>query len=108
LMHVGGADPQKNQAAVLRAFGELCRDPSFAHTLVLVGDRHLDDAVATERSARAAGRTVRLSRVTSAELRALYEGCALFLFPSLYEGFGLPVLEAMEAGAPVITSTTSS
>lgn len=108
LLHVGGADPQKNQGAVLRAFGALCADPGFKHSLVLVGGHHLDDSPATRVSPRAAGRIARLGPLTRAELQALYENCALLLFPSLYEGFGLPVLEAMQAGAPVITSNTSS
>ncbi len=41
-------------------------------------------------------------------MRALYQGAAAFVFPSLYEGFGLPVLEAFASGIPVITSTTTS
>jgi len=46
--------------------------------------------------------------VPDAELRALYGRCAVFLFPSRYEGFGLPVLEAMACGAPVVASNASS
>lgn len=108
LLHVGGADPHKNQAMVLRAFGELSRDPEFEHALVLVGQHHLDDARASDISPRAAGRIARLGEITRDELQFLYENCSVFLFPSLYEGFGLPILEAMQAGAPVITSDHSS
>ena len=49
-----------------------------------------------------------LGRVSEDELRALYAGAPVFAYPSLYEGFGLPVLEAMAAGAPVMTSNVSS
>ena len=49
-----------------------------------------------------------LGHVPDADLPALYRGAALFAYPSLYEGFGLPVLEAMTAGAPVLTSDVSS
>ena len=49
-----------------------------------------------------------LGRVSEDELRALYAGASAFAYPSLYEGFGLPILEAMAAGAPVLTSDVSS
>ncbi len=107
-LHVGGNEPQKNQQTVLRAFGMLCRNPAFRHHLVLVGAAHWDDMPALEMSTRAALRIIRLTDVTRADLDALYAHCDAFVFPSLYEGFGLPVLEAMRAGAPVVTSNLSS
>lgn len=106
-LHVGGDEPQKNQEIVLRAFGLCCRNPAFKHHLVLVGQHHLSDAPALDVTTRAALRICRLSDVTRAELDALYEQCAALVFPSSYEGFGLPVLEAMRAAAPVITSNAS-
>lgn len=108
LLHVGGAEPQKNQQVVLSAFGELCRDATFGHRLVLVGGRHLGDEWATRISPRAAGRIFRLSQIQREELQIVYEHCAVFVFPSLYEGFGLPVLEAMSEGASVVAANTSS
>lgn len=107
LLHVGGNEPQKNQATVLRAFGQLCRNPAFQHKLVLVGKHHLDDSPALQMTTRAALRIVRVPNPARADLDALYARCDAFVFPSLYEGFGLPVLEAMRAGAPVITSNVS-
>lgn len=103
----GGKEPQKNQETVLRAFGLLCRNPAFRHNLILVGGAHLPDALALEGSTRAARRILRVTNATRAELDLLYSHCDAFLFPSLYEGFGLPILEAMRAGAPVITSNVS-
>lgn len=108
LLHVGGNELQKNQETVLRAFGILCRNPAFKHNLVLVGQHHLPDALALEQSTRAALRIVRVLNATRADLDALYAHCAAFLFPSTAEGFGLPILEAMRAGAPVITSNASA
>lgn len=106
-LHVGGSEPQKNQETVLKAFGLACRNPAFKHRLVLVGGKHLSDAPALDTTTRAALRIVRVTDVTRAELDALYEQCTALVFPSLHEGFGLPVLEAMRAAAPVITSKTS-
>lgn len=106
-LHVGGDEPQKNQDSVLRAFGVLCRNPAFKHNLVLVGQHHLSDDAALAQSTRAALRILRLTEITRADLDALYEHCEALVFPSSYEGFGLPVLEAMRAAAPVITSKTS-
>lgn len=106
-LHVGGNEPQKNQELVLRAFGIACRNPAFHHNLVLVGQQHLTDAPALEQSTRAALRILRIKDATRAELDALYEHCEALVFPSLHEGFGLPILEAMRAAAPVITSNVS-
>jgi glycosyltransferase involved in cell wall biosynthesis len=106
-LHIGGDEPQKNQRSVLRAFGILCRNPAFRHRLVLVGNHHLPDEPALEMSTRAALRILRVRDATRAELDALYAHCAGLVFPSSYEGFGLPILEALRAGAPVITSNTS-
>lgn len=106
-LHVGGDEPQKNQDTVLRAFGAACRNPAFKHRLVLVGQHHLPDELALKATTRAALRILRLSEVSRAEMDALYEQCTALLFPSSHEGFGLPVLEAMRAAAPVITSNTS-
>ena len=49
-----------------------------------------------------------LDTLADADIAALYSGCTIFVFPSLYEGFGLPIVEAMQCGAPVVTSNISS
>lgn len=108
LLHVGGNEPQKDQRTVLRAFGLLCRNPAFRHNLILVGKRHDDDMPALDATTRAARRILRLPDVTRADLDALYARCDALLFPSLYEGFGLPVLEALRAGAPVVTTNVAA
>ncbi len=108
ILHVGGGDYQKNQAALVKAFGELCRDPQFEHRLVLVGSHHLDVGRTFALEARAWGRVFRFSHLARSDLATLYQKCDVFVFPSLYEGFGLPVLEAMSCGAPVVAARAGS
>lgn len=106
VLAVGTLEPRKNLSRLLDAWLEI--DPSLRaeHQLALVGPRGWDDEAIVAK-ARAAGAQV-LGRVTDDELRALYAGATAFAYPSLYEGFGLPPLEAMAAGAPVLTSNVSS
>jgi glycosyltransferase involved in cell wall biosynthesis len=106
VLAVGTLEPRKNLERLVAAWTAL--DPAVRgeHVLALVGPRGWDDAPILA-AARDAGVRL-LGRVDEDELRALYAGCTAFAYPSLYEGFGLPVLEAMAAGAPVLTSRTSS
>ncbi|QEG27297.1 N-acetylgalactosamine-N,N'-diacetylbacillosaminyl-diphospho-undecaprenol 4-alpha-N-acetylgalactosaminyltransferase [Gemmata obscuriglobus] len=103
-------EPRKNLAGLLRAFAR-CR-PACAQ-LVLYGRA----AVTPQREAEfdalvaelgLAPKVIRVGYVTDAELRWLYRRASVFVFPSLYEGFGYPVLEAMAAGARVVARTASA
>ncbi|HOX08039.1 MAG TPA: glycosyltransferase family 1 protein, partial [Planctomycetota bacterium] len=71
------------------------------------GGKEFDAAAAVDR-AGVGGSVLLLGRVPDQELPALMAGAEVFVYPSIYEGFGLPVLEAMACGAPVITSKSSS
>ncbi len=110
LLSVGTAEPRKNLARLLQAF-ELSELWQTGMTLVLAGPEgwqvelgDLLESLATQvRSS-----IVAVGQVSDSELAALYEGCAGFVYPSLLEGFGLPVLEALVAGAPVVTSATTA
>jgi alpha-1,3-rhamnosyl/mannosyltransferase len=109
LLVVSNTYPHKNVASAVTAFGRLTGE--IPHSLVLLGQPRLGEAEV--RSAADAlpdpGRLIRLTHVAGREdLRALYQGADVFLFPSLYEGFGLPVLEAMMAGVPVVTTGAAS
>ncbi len=109
LLYVGTIQPRKNLIRVTRAFARLAADfPEL--TLVLAGGRGWQ-ADALQAEAEAWGITSRVVRpgfVEDDDLPALLSAAEVLLFPSLFEGFGLPVLEAMACGTPVITSTTSS
>ena len=109
VLFVGGNYPNKNRNAALAAFARLTQATTLPHRLLLVG---WDDTPEEELVRRAPGldlrRVRRVQQVDAAELARLYRQADLFLFPSTYEGFGLPVLEAMASGAPVVTSTASS
>ena len=109
LLFVGGADPRKNHQTLLRAYARLAHALS-SYSLVLVGDpvHRFGDMRQTARTFGIESRVVCTGRLAVTDMVGLYSNAALFVFPSLYEGFGLPVLEAMACGTPVITSSTTS
>jgi len=108
LLSVGVLQPRKNLARLVRAYNGIARE--VPHRLVLVGKEgwageELRRAIAESPTGKAPLFT---GYVPDADLPALYAGADLFVYPSLYEGFGLPPLEAMACGTPVITSNSSS
>lgn len=105
LLSVGTAEPRKNLAAVFAAFGRLARTDL---DLVVVGPQGWGEGMPEVASDAARDRVRLLGFVPAEDLAGLYAGAAAFCYPSLFEGFGLPVLEAMAQGAPVITSAGTS
>jgi len=108
----GGFDPRKNLGRLIEAFAALPEAILRDHQLVIPGklDQGRSDllrATALEAGLDASALLL-LGYVSEDDLRVLYRSTALFVFPSLHEGFGLPVLEAIASGAPVIASNTSS
>jgi glycosyltransferase involved in cell wall biosynthesis len=105
-------EPRKNLAAAVRAFARLVEQERIADLhLVLVGARGWDYGAifaAVESHPEAAERIVFPGYVADEDLAALYGGALAFVYPSLYEGFGLPPLEAMQCGVPVVASNTSA
>lgn len=111
VLSVGTLEPRKNQVRLLQAHGKLPEALRRSHPLVLVGGQGWQDTEilgALEQATRAGVPVMRLGYVAEEDLPALYGGASLLAFPSLYEGFGLPVLEAMGCGTPVVTSDRSS
>lgn len=108
LLSVGTLQPRKNYAMLIRAFRQIAA--RWPHNLIIAGDRGwLFDETLAEVERQGLEERVRfIGFVDDADLPTLYSGATLFAFPSLYEGFGLPLLEAMACGAPVISSDASS
>lgn len=103
-LFTGSVSPRKNLARVAAAFARVA--DRIPHRLVLTGLHGWDSSAELEalRSGPVRDRVVDLGYVSDDTLRALYARADGFLYPSLYEGFGLPILEAMAAGCPVVTS----
>ncbi|MDP9368698.1 MAG: glycosyltransferase family 4 protein [Chloroflexota bacterium] len=108
VLSVGTLEPRKNLPALLRAFGRIA--PEVPHDLVLAGpEGWMTDEIHETRRRLGLGDRVRFTGyVETAMLPAWYSAADLFVYPSLYEGFGLPPLEAMACGTPVVTSDVSS
>lgn len=109
LLYVGTLEPRKNLSRLLRAFWRL-RQQGFRHQLILAGPNgwHMNGIFAEIERLELQGSTRMLGYVPVADLPGLYSLASVFVFPSLYEGFGLPPLEAMACGVPVLTSNNSS
>jgi len=116
VLFVGSEHPRKNLAQLLKAFSQLKSEPEFKGLKLVkvgkAGSRQLGNfRKQTTEVINSLGLTKEViftDFVSESELPAYYSGATVFVFPSLYEGFGLPPLEAMACGCPVITSNTSS
>ena len=110
-LFVGMIEPRKNILSILKAFVEL--DSELDEDLVIVGrkgwhykeiEKFMDDI----KDKKLKNKIIFTGFVSELELVSLYQNATIFIYPSFYEGFGIPPLEAMICGAPVITSNTSS
>lgn len=110
LMFVGTVEPRKNLSTLLEALEEVMRTSEHRPQLVLAGKIgwKAKEVLSQLEQSPIRERVRQLSFVSDEDLRALYSSCAAFIYPSLYEGFGLPPLEAMACGAPVIASRVPS
>ncbi len=109
ILYVGTLERRKNLVMLVRAFA-LARKQGVAHALVIVGPRGWldDDIFRAVEELHLTRVVIFLGHVPEADLPGLYASADLFAYLSLYEGFGLPVLEAMACGTPVLVSDTSA
>jgi glycosyltransferase involved in cell wall biosynthesis len=110
LLFLGGEKPHKNLQAVVRAFAEARRTADLPHGLAIAGPPPRSEA-RLEALVHALDLTRHVFRpglVEDEDLPGLVAGADVLLYPTLYEGFGLPVVEAMACGTPVLTSATSA
>jgi glycosyltransferase involved in cell wall biosynthesis len=103
-------EPRKNLVRLVRAYAALRQSGVISHQLVIVGQAHWQGS-AIGREVNELGlseEVVFTGYVPTDDLVTLYNAATVFVYPSLYEGFGLPILEAMSCGTPVITSNVAS
>ncbi len=106
ILFVGTVEPRKNLITLVRAFDEVLRNTALRPQLVVAGQKGWlsEDLYTHVEKSDVRDRILFTGYISDTDLAALYSSCSVSVYPSLYEGFGLPPLEAMACGAPVITS----
>lgn len=107
LLNVGTIEPRKNLIALIRALGMLSHDDQIS--LVVIGRKtsYFKQVEEVAKASGVLGKIHFLSNASFSDFPALYAGASIFIYPSLFEGFGIPLVEAIACGVPVITSTGS-
>src|SRR5438034_7486152 len=110
VLSVGTLEPRKNHLGLIKAFYEVQQNKGNSGQLAIAGGKGwlYEDTLRTVRELKLENKVRFLGHVSDLELITLYSLADVFAFPSFFEGFGIPPLEAMACGAPVITSNTSS
>ena len=110
ILDVGTLEPRKNLPFLVRAYHKAINDGNIKHNLVLTGKKgwYYENLFDLIKELKLEDRVILPGYVADEDLPALYNGADLFCFPSLYEGFGFPPLEALSCGTPVIAARNSS
>lgn len=108
VLYTGSLSPRKNLVRLLKAFARICGE--LPHRLVLTGSKSWKDRAVYEMvdTLQLRSRIAQVGYVEEEDMPALYTLAGAYVYPSLYEGFGLPLLEAMQCGCPVVASNASS
>jgi alpha-1,3-rhamnosyl/mannosyltransferase len=107
-LYIGSNKPHKNLMRLVKAWAKIPPPPDISLVIAGVWDRRFPEVKLMAQELGLTGSMIFLGPVEEADLPALYSGALAFVFPSEYEGFGLPVLEAMACGVPVACSNVSS
>lgn len=110
ILYMGNLEPRKNIPRLIQAFYELKTKYNFSKKLVITGAKSwlYESIFETVRNLNLQEDIIFTGFVSEKEKFSLYKATSLFVYPSLYEGFGIPILEAMSVGTPVVCSNTSS
>lgn len=108
IFHISSSDPRDNTPVVLRAYKNALAELKIPVKLIIFGDIRGTGLEAIAQELRLEGKAIFTGRLGEKELLELYQAAILYIDPSLYEGFGYQVLEAMSCGIPVLTSNVTS
>ena len=110
ILYVGTLQPRKNITTLIESFSQLINETNGDLKLVIVGKKGwlYDKIFQKVRTLKLEDRVILAGYIADSELSILYQNASVFVLPSLYEGFGIPILEAMNYGCPVIAANTSS
>jgi glycosyltransferase involved in cell wall biosynthesis len=110
ILILGAEDPRKNTLRAVNAYVELVKQCEIAENLVIVGYSNWKKSASFKviKKAQLLDRVVILDYISTQELVDLYRNASLFLFPSIYEGFGIPLIESFNVGCPVVASKSTS
>lgn len=110
ILYIGGFSPRKNVQSLIKAYEMLMKEENIDTKLVICGAKkdELEKIINISNKSKVSSKIIFTDYVPDEDLPIFYNCSEIFVYPSLYEGFGLPPLEAMSCGTPVITSNTSS
>jgi len=107
LFYIGSFEPRKNLEGIIKAFG-IIKERGYPHRLVIAGQEERMNQLPHHLMEKWKSDIVLLGYISEEEKGALFQKAALFIWPSFYEGFGIPLLEAMASGTPIVTSNSSA